>query len=80
MALTLSLQDDGNDEAVNTQDTSHNDWNEGLKDQFWLQDTHAADTNTGLCSTVWSSQVAKNEGRGDSHKTEEGVLVWIVTG
>ena len=48
MALTLSLQDDGDDEAVDTQDTSHNDWNKGLKDQFWLQDTHAADTNTGL--------------------------------
>jgi len=78
IALTLALQDDGDDEAVDTQNTSHNDWNKWLEDQFWLQDTHAANTDTGLGGTVWSSQVAENEGRGDTHETEEGVLVWIV--
>lgn len=60
--LTLSLQDNSDDKAVDTQDTCHNNWDQGLEDQLWLEDTHGADTDTGFGSTVRGSQVAENEG------------------
>ena len=76
--LTSGLQDDSHNKAVDTQDTSHNDWNEGLEDQVWLQDTDGGDTNTGLGGTVSGTQVAEHQGGGDSHEAEEGVLVGVV--
>jgi hypothetical protein len=72
------LEDDCDDKAVDTQNTSHNDWNEGSEDQFGSEDTHTANTDTGLGSAVGSAQVAEDQSGGDSHETEEGVLVRVV--
>ena len=38
--LTLLLENDGNDESIDTQDTCHDNRDNGLEDQLWLQDTH----------------------------------------
>ncbi len=77
-AGNLSLQDNGNNQAVDTEDTCHDDGKEGLVDQFALQDTNGCDSDSGLGATVGGPEVAENEGGGDSHETEEGVLVGIV--
>ena len=77
-ALTLALENDSHNKAVNTKDTSHNDGDERLEDELVLEDTDGGDTDTGLGSTVGSAQVAENESSGDTHETEEGVLVRVI--
>ena len=76
--ITLGLDDDGDDKAVDAEDTCHDDGEEGLVDQFTLQDTDGCDSDSGLGATVGGPEVAENESGGDSHETEEGVLVGIV--
>ena len=76
--LTLALKDDGHNKSVDTEDTSHNNWDEGLEDQVASEHTHAADTDAGLSGTVSSSKVGEDEGRSQAHEAEEGVLVGVV--
>lgn len=45
------------DQSINTQDTSHDNWNDWLEDEFWFEDTHWGDTDSTLSSSVRSSQV-----------------------
>ena len=77
-ALTSALQNDGHDETVDSQDTRHNDGDERLEDQVVLEHTHGGDTDASLGNTVARAQVAEDEGGGDAHKAEEGVLVGVV--
>ena len=77
--LTLTLEDDGHDKSVDTEDTSHDDWDEGLEDQIASEHTHAADTDTGLSGTVSGSEVGEHEGGSEAHESEEGVLVGVVS-
>ena len=44
--LTLSVENDSHDEAIDTQDTRHDNGDDGLEDQVGLQNTHAADADT----------------------------------
>lgn len=78
MRLTSGLENDANNKAVNTKDTSHNNGNERLEDQLRLEDTDGGNTNASLGGTVSGTQVAENEGSGDTHETEESVLVGVV--
>lgn len=55
--LTLSLEDDGNDETIDTQDTSHNNGDDWLEDKFGLEDTHAWNTDSTLSSSIGCTQV-----------------------
>ena len=55
--LTLSCKNDGHNQTIDTQDTSHNNWYDGFEDQFWLEDTHRRDTDTTLSSTVSSTEI-----------------------
>jgi hypothetical protein len=73
--LTFTLVDDGNDEAVNTEDTSHDTGNQRLENELGLEDTDGADTDTGFGSTVSGTEVSENEGTRESHESKEGVLV-----
>ena len=43
--LTLSLENDGDDKTVDTEDTSHNNRNEGLEDEVALEDTDGGNTD-----------------------------------
>lgn len=54
---TLSVEDDGHDEAIDTQDTSHDDGYDGLEDQVGLEDTHAADADATLGGSVCGTEV-----------------------
>ena len=44
--LTLSVKDDSDDEAIDTQDTRHDNGNDGLEDEVGLEDTHGANADT----------------------------------
>ena len=55
--LTLSVENDSHDEAIDTQNTRHDNGDDWLEDKIRLQHTHAADANTWLSSTVGSTQI-----------------------
>ncbi len=76
--LNARLQDDADNQAVNTQDTSHNNGDQGLEDELRLEHTHGGNTNASFGSAVSGTQVAENEGGSDAHKPEEGVLVGVI--
>ena len=73
--LTSSLVDNSNNKAVDTEDTSHNSGNQRLEDKVVSEDTDGANTNTGFGSSVGSTEVGEHKGGGESHESEEGVLV-----
>ena len=66
--------DDSNDHTVDTQDTSHDDLDDGFHDKFGFKDTHWANTNTCFSATVGSTKVGKNQGWCDSDVSEEVVV------
>jgi hypothetical protein len=57
LILTLSLENDGDDQAIDTQDTRHNNWYDRFEDQLWLEHTHACNTDSTLSGSVGSSEV-----------------------
>ena len=76
-ALTGTGDDDRDDEAVDTEDTSHDHRDDRLDDQLGLQDSHRADADAGLGSTVGSAHVSEDESGNDAHAAEEKRLVGI---
>jgi hypothetical protein len=44
--LTFVIKDDSDDEAIDTQDTRHDNRYDGLEDEVGLEDTHGADADT----------------------------------
>ena len=73
--LTLSLVNDCDDEAVNTENTSHDTGDQRLEDKVGSQDTDGADTDSGLGSSVRGTEVGEHEGGSETHVPKEGVLV-----
>lgn len=55
--LTLVVEDDSDDKAVDTEDTRHDNGHDGLEDEVGLEDTHAADSDARLGSSVCSTEV-----------------------
>ena len=55
--ITLSIEDDGDDEAIDTEETRHDNGYDGLEDEVSPQYTHAADANTWLSSSVSGTQI-----------------------
>ena len=56
--LTSCGDDDGNNEPVDSQHTSHDNWDNGLHDQLWPHDSHGGNAHPGLgcavgCSEAW---------------------------
>ena len=75
--LTGAWDDDGDNEAVDTEDTGHDDGDDRLDDQLGLEDCHRADAHAGLRGTVGRAHVTKNERAHDAHPTEEKSLVGV---
>lgn len=71
---TFLHNDDSNDHTVDTQDTSHDDWDNGLHDEFGFEDTHGADTDSSFGGSVSSAQVSEDQGGGDADVAEEIVV------
>jgi len=48
-----------NDQTVDTQDTSHNTWNNTSHDKILVDDTQVSNTNTCLSSTVCTTKICE---------------------
>ena len=46
LLLTLSIEDNSDDQTIDTQDTRHDNWYDGLEDEVGLEDTHGANADT----------------------------------
>lgn len=57
LALTLLVHEQGDDESIDTQDTSHDNWDDWFENEFWFEYTHWCDTDTGFGSSVSCPQV-----------------------
>ena len=77
IVLTGAGDDDRDNQSVNTKDTSHDNGDDRLDDEFGLEDSHGANTYARLGSTVCSAHVSENESTHDAHTTEEEGLVGI---
>ena len=75
--LTGTGNDDRDDEAVDTKDTSHDDGDDGLDDELGLEHGHGADSDAGLGSAVGSAHVAEDKRAHNAHATEEKSLVGV---
>jgi len=60
-ARTLAHQDGCNDQAVDAQDTRHNDWHDVLHDFRRVHDAHGRDAHAGLGRPVRGTQVCSGE-------------------
>ncbi len=58
--LTFVIKDDSDDKTIDTQDTRHDNRYDWLENKVGLEDTHAADADTWLGSSVSSAEVYKN--------------------
>ena len=76
-SLTGTGDDDGDNETVDTEDTSHDNGNNGLDDELGLEDGDGADADARFGSTVGSAEISENESGNDAHATEEEGLVGI---
>ena len=77
IVLTGAGDDDRDNQSVNTKDTSHDNGDDRLDDEFGLEDSHGANTYARLGSTVCSAHVSENESTHDAHTAEEEGLVGI---
>ena len=73
--LTFARVDDGYNETVDTEDTSHDTGNEGLEDQARPENTNGADPDAGSRGSVSSAHVCEDEGGSETHLSEECPLV-----
>ena len=78
LTLTLSVEENGDDKSIDTKDTRHDNWDDGLEEELWLQDDCTADADSRLGSSVGGSEVSEDQGSCDAHVSEERVLVAIV--
>jgi len=63
--------EDGDDKAIDTNDTSHNNGNDVLDDQVRSEDTHGADTDTRFRGAIGSTEAGEDDGRRAAHSPEE---------
>ena len=55
--LTRAHDDDRDDDTVDTDDTGHNDGDDGAHYELWLEHTHTADTDATLGRAVSGAKV-----------------------
>jgi len=76
----LNGEEDGNNKSVNSKNTRHDDWDDGLEDELWLEDSDGADTDSRFGGSVGGSHVGEHETGDHTHGGEEDGLVWITEG
>ena len=57
---TFLTEDDSDDHSVDSQYTSHNDWNDTLHDQFRFQDSNGGDSDSTFGSSIGSSYIGED--------------------
>ena len=70
--IKLSVDDDSGDEAVDTEDTSHDNGDDGSHDEIRSHNTHGRNTDTSLGCSVGGTEVGKDDSGSDAHEPEEG--------
>ena len=80
VGVDVVVDDDGNDEAVDTEDTSHDDGDDTSHDAVGGVDTEVGEADAGLGGTVGGTEVGEDEGGGAAHSTEEGGGLGILVG
>ena len=53
----LLEDEEGDNKAIDSQNTSHDNWDDGFEDELRLEDSHGGDSDSGLGGSVGSSQV-----------------------
>lgn len=71
LLLDVGVEDDRNDEAINTQNTRHDDGDEALEDLGAVDDGEGGEADGGLGSPVGRTEVAEDERGSDAEVTEE---------
>ena len=66
----------GDDQTINGDNTSQNDWHNVLKQQVWSQDTGGTHTDTRLSGSVRGTETGEYDGCGTSNGTKEGSVDW----
>ena len=60
IVLTCSLDDNGHNQTVNSEDTSHDHGDDVSHHKLGVHDTHGRNSNTRLGSTVSSTDIYRN--------------------
>ena len=76
----MTLDEDGDDHSVHTEDTGHDHGNDGLEEQVGSEDGDRHDTDARLGSSVSGTEVGEHEGRDDAHDAEKDTLVGVAKG
>lgn len=72
----LTDKDNGDDEPVDTQHTSHDHRDDAAHHELRPHDTHRRDTDAGLGGAVGGAQVGEDEGRRGAGEAEERGCCW----
>ena len=71
LGLDVGVDDDRNDEAINTQNTRHDDGDEALEDLGAVDDGEGGEADGGLGGPVGRTEVAEDERGSNAEVTEE---------
>merc|ERR1711966_183964 len=72
----LGLGDHGNDQAVDTDHTSHDNGDDRAHDEVRAHHTHGGNADAGLSSAVGGAEVGEDQGCCSAHEAEEGGGGW----
>lgn len=61
----------GDDQTVDGNDTSHDNWDNVLNKQIWTEDRSGTDTDTRLCGTVCGTETCEDDGTGTTYGSKE---------
>ncbi len=75
--LTGTSDEDADNESVHTENTSHDDGDNRFEKELRLEDSDGNNTDTGLGSSVSSTQVGEHEGGDNTHGSKEESLVGV---
>ena len=73
----MSLEQNGDDHAVHTEHTSHDDGDDRLEEKVGSEDGDRYNTDTGLGSSVGSAEVGEDESGDNAHDAEKDRLVGV---
>merc|ERR1719506_779835 len=69
--VDVAVDDDGCDETIDTQDTGHDNWDDGAHHHVWPHHTHGHDADTRLRCAVGCAQVSEDDCRRQTHEAKE---------
>ncbi len=75
--LTSSTNNHCNNQSINTDDSSHDYWNNGSHDQIRFGHTHRRNPNPRFCGTIGSSK-AYNNNVGEQIETNLNLGIWRI--